>query len=173
MDLLRQPICRPPDEGQTSPSRPGICFKNPQKRRNPNLPRNQDPHTLGTWSRERQGKRTSRHPGKRRNKRETAPSRRDYLHNLPQTKNQRTAIDYLERQMAHHKARPLLPRPASDKHSPPPAKPPITETSFNCYTVAYRTWLQPPIPGENTLIHHRITDVPLRLPKTITPTLTT
>ena len=35
-----------------------------------------------------QGKRMSRHPGKRRNKRKTPPPRGDYLHNLYKTKNQ-------------------------------------------------------------------------------------
>ena len=173
MDLLRQPICSTPNERQAPPPRTGIHSQNTQKRRNLSLPRNQNLRPLGSRPRKHQRRRTCRHPRQRRNKRETPSPRRDHLHYLPQTKKQRTPNDDLERQVANHEARPLLPWPAGDQHPPPLAKPPVTKISFNCHTDAYWTWLQPTIPSENTLIHHRITDLPLWLPKAITPTLAT
>ena len=87
-------------------------------------------------------------------------------------KKQRTPNDDLERQVANHEVRPLLPRSAGNQHPPPLAKPPVTKISFNCHTDAYRTRLQPPIPSANTLIHSRIADLPLWLPA-ITPALAT
>ena len=147
-------------------------LENTQKHRNLTLARNRDPHLLGSRPRKRQRKRTCRHPRQRREKRETPSPPHDHLHYLPQTKKQRTPNDDLERQVAHHEARPLLSWPASDQHPPPFAKPPVTKISFNCHTDAHQTWLQPPIPSANTLIHHRIANLPLWLPA-ITLTLAT
>ena len=111
-----------------------------------------------------------RHPGKRRNEGEAPPLRRYYLHHLPPTKSQRTANDHLERQVAHHETRPLLPWPASKQHPPPPTEPPIMKTSLDSHSNAHRAWLQPPIPSEDTYIQYRVTDMPVWLPETIPPT---
>ena len=172
MDLLRQPICSTPNERQAPPPGTRIHPENTQKHQNLSLARNRDPHSLGSRPRKRQRKRTCRHPRQRRDKRETPPPRRDHLHYLPQTKKQRTPNDDLERQVANHEARPLLPRPAGDQHPPPLVKPPVTKISFNCHTDAYQTWLQPPIHSTHPLIHHRIADLPLWL-LAITSTLAT
>ena len=172
MDLLRQPICSTPNERQAPPPGTRIHPENTQKRRDLSLTRNRDPHSQGSRPRKRQRKRTRRHPRQRRDKRETPSPRRDHLYYLPQTKKQRTPNDDLERQVAYHQARPLLSWPAGDQHPPPFAKPPVTKISFNCHTDAHRTCLQPPIPSANTLIHHRIANLPLWLPA-ITPTLAT